>query len=353
MKTYKLFSNCILVKGFTRSSIIDTQRKEIFLIPNDLYKILNDEKLINFEKLEKEFYDSKQIIKGYRKFLLEKELIFECNQNEVDFFIPIQKGYSTPSSITNMIIDISDSLDPFLNKIKKEIEHLGVVALQLRAFDFQEKIICDFLDLLEEDSRIYDLQIILKYENNIDSKLKKLLRYTRINKILVFGGEINYKDERVIFIQRSISNAKSCGLIDENITYINSDIAHESMNFNSCLHKKISIDKQGNIKNCPSMCQGFGNIKTNTLEEALEHKDFKKYWNLTKDNIEGCKDCEFRHICTDCRAYTERTHINGLEFDTSKPLKCGYDPYTGEWEEWSKNPLKQKAIKHYELENFI
>jgi hypothetical protein len=31
----------------------------------------------------------------------------------------------------------------------------------------------------------------------------------------------------------------------------------------------------------------------------------------------------------------------------SKPLECGYNPYTCEWEEWSTNPLKQKAIEHY------
>lgn len=101
------------------------------------------------------------------------------------------------------------------------------------------------------------------------------------------------------------------------------------------------------------MLQSFGNIKDTTLEDALNHKDFKKYWNLTKDKIEVCKDCEFRYICTDCRAYTERTHENEKGLDTSKPLKCGYNPYTGEWEEWSTNPLKQKAIKYYGMQELI
>lgn len=89
------------------------------------------------------------------------------------------------------------------------------------------------------------------------------------------------------------------------------------------------------------------------MEEALQHPDFKKYWNLTKDQIEVCKDCEFRYICTDCRAYTERSHTNKEGLDISKPLKCGYNPYTGEWEEWSTNPLKQKAIQYYGLNQTI
>ena len=66
-----------------------------------------------------------------------------------------------------------------------------------------------------------------------------------------------------------------------------------------------------------------------------------------------CKDCEFRYICTDCRAYTEKTHTNEEGLDTSKPLKCGYNPYTGEWEEWSTNPLKQKAIQFYGMQDLI
>ena len=92
------------------------------------------------------------------------------------------------------------------------------------------------------------------------------------------------------------------------------------------------------------MSQSFGNIKYTSLKQALEHKDFKKYWNITKDQIDICKACEFRYVCTDCRAYKE----NPLD-DYSKPLKCGYDPYTNEWSDWSTNPLKQKAIEYYRL----
>lgn len=66
------------------------------------------------------------------------------------------------------------------------------------------------------------------------------------------------------------------------------------------------------------------------------------------DQIHICKDCEFRHICTDCRAY-----IEDPDDIYSKPLKCGYNPYTGEWAEWSTNPLKQKAIQYYGMEELM
>ena len=96
------------------------------------------------------------------------------------------------------------------------------------------------------------------------------------------------------------------------------------------------------------MSQSFGNIKDTTLQEALDHPDFKKYWNVTKDQISVCKDCEFRYICTDCRGYIENP-----EDMYSKPLKCGYNPYTCEWEEWSTNPLKQKAIDYYGMREVL
>src|SRR5690606_41800509 len=117
---------------------------------------------------------------------------------------------------------------------------------------------------------------------------------------------------------------------------------------NSCLNRKISIDAEGNIKNCPSMSESFGNVQDTSLLEAIEKPGFKKYWNITKDKIHVCKDCEFRYICTDCRAY-----INDPADILSKPLKCGYNPYTGEWSEWSTNPLKQKAIEYYGMQTLV
>lgn len=96
------------------------------------------------------------------------------------------------------------------------------------------------------------------------------------------------------------------------------------------------------------MEKSFGHIKDTTLIEAIDKPKFKEFWNITKDQIHVCKDSEFRYVCTDCRAYIENP-----EDILSKPLKCGYNPYTGEWSEWSTNPLKKKAIKYYGMEELV
>ena len=152
----------------------------------------------------------------------------------------------------------------------------------------------------------------------------------------------------LVYFTKNLKNSKSCGIINKWYFTINIKSFSEAQHHNTCLNRKISIDADGNIKNCPSMKESYGNIKDTTLEEALNKPGFRKYWNIKKDDITKCKDCEFRYICTDCRAYLEDP-----DDIYSAPLKCGYDPYTGKWEKWSKNPLKQKAIEYYGMEDLV
>lgn len=156
-----------------------------------------------------------------------------------------------------------------------------------------------------------------------------------------------YGNIEVSKIKKTIRIPDSCGCVNFNTMNRSRVFYTEALNHNSCLHKKMGVDKDGNIRNCPSMPKAFDNIKNTTLQAAFRNTDFKEYWTVTKNDIAVCKDCEFRYICTDCRAYTERTVTNISGLDVSKPLKCGYNPSTAEWEEWSTNPLKQEAIQYY------
>ena len=96
------------------------------------------------------------------------------------------------------------------------------------------------------------------------------------------------------------------------------------------------------------MIKSYGNIRNTKLIDVVNNPEFQKVWHIKKDEITKCQDCEFRHICTDCRAYLENP-----EDQYSAPLKCGYDPYTCTWEEWSTNPLKEKAIAFYGMEELV
>lgn len=155
----------------------------------------------------------------------------------------------------------------------------------------------------------------------------------------------NLTNINIVFSEKEISSAKCCGFVDPNNFGVNLPFVLESKKNNSCLNKKISIDQLGNIRNCPSLSTSFGNITENKLEDIVKIKKFKEYWNIPKDSITVCKDCEFRYICSDCRAYVEDPKDK-----YSKPLKCGYDPYSTKWEEWSTNSVKKSAINFYEID---
>lgn len=98
--------------------------------------------------------------------------------------------------------------------------------------------------------------------------------------------------------------------------------------YNSCWNGKIAITSTGNILPCIfARNQILGNIKTNALAELKN--EIIKSWEITKDDIEICKDCEFRYCCHDCRPLAEA--INGNV--KSKYPRCCYNPYKGEWED--------------------
>jgi radical SAM protein with 4Fe4S-binding SPASM domain len=71
----------------------------------------------------------------------------------------------------------------------------------------------------------------------------------------------------------------------------------------------------------------YGHISKTKIEEVIETPEFQKWWHIKKDDIDVCKDCEFRHMCTDCRAF-----IKDPENIYSQPAKCTYNPYICKWE---------------------
>jgi radical SAM protein with 4Fe4S-binding SPASM domain len=60
----------------------------------------------------------------------------------------------------------------------------------------------------------------------------------------------------------------------------------------------------------------LGNVKDDTIVNILRNSDYEVYKKLTKDNVEKCKDCEFRFGCLDCRAVEMDAtgKLHGLEF---------------------------------------
>ena len=64
---FQLFSNCVPVKGYNRSIIIDVQRNDYFFITNDLFEILTDKTNKNISEIKRK-YNNKSRMSGDIKF---------------------------------------------------------------------------------------------------------------------------------------------------------------------------------------------------------------------------------------------------------------------------------------------
>lgn len=353
---FRLFSCCIPVRGVERSIVCDVQRGSFQFIPNSLFEILtrHNGKAINYIK---SFYENShnETIQEYFDFLLKNEYIF-LTKNP-DYFPLLDLSWKHPSIITNALIDV-DTIGEDLpwQRLFKEFEALSCKHLQVRCLCKKEMGFFEHILTLLEGKSILSIELLIKHDDCIEEQRlwEWCESFPRISNIYVHSApsnispdQINYMGN-VFFIENKIENCLQCGNISRSYFSNNISTFTEAHHHNTCLNRKISIDTEGNIKNCPSMKESYGNIRDTTLQEALEKPGFKKYWNITKDQVEGCKDCEFRYICTDCRAYLEDP-----ENILSKPLKCGYNPHTCKWEEWSTHPLKQKAIKYYGMQELV
>ena len=96
----------------------------------------------------------------------------------------------------------------------------------------------------------------------------------------------------------------------------------ENMQGHNCFSDRLYIDMDLNVYPCVMERRiKHGNIKEDKLKDII--KDDLIFF--TKDQVNECKDCEYRYACHDCRPDS----LNG-DF-REKPWYCTYNPYNGEW----------------------
>ncbi len=95
--------------------------------------------------------------------------------------------------------------------------------------------------------------------------------------------------------------------------------------YNPCIGHQVAIDTAGQIKYCLWSDQELGNLVTDNLKDLIIGGAFDEYWEMSKDRIDLCKECELRYNCNDCRVDQLK---NNHSMD-SKPSFCNYDPLVG------------------------
>jgi len=339
---------------------MDLQNSKFRFIPNELYEFIKLAKSESVSGIIKKFdHEESKIVMEYFEFLIDNEYGFWCTKKELSLFPALESKWESPFAFSNVILDIDKKSNYNLEKAVVEVISNSIPHIQLRVYDgFELEDFGYFLKLFE-NSPIYSIELLVPFieKYNLNYLGKFIVAFPRITGILVHGCPEGWNAEHVIeespfvritFQSYSISDCHSCGVTELKYFGVNTELYMESQKYNSCLNRKISIDVNGFIRNCPSSKDSFGHIDTTTFLAALNDPGFKGLWKISKDKILVCRDCEFRYMCTDCRAYL--TNPNNI---CSKPLKCGYDPYSGQWTDWNKSESASITFQQYRSDSSL
>lgn len=309
---YIVASNCIFVKGYKKNLLFDIQKRcwyhiTFSLSPVDLTKI-----------------DTDSI-----EYMVSEGILLKVPKSLESLLPPISLEYDSPYLIESAIIDRSETSEYSIEKVVHLLNSLSVKFLQVR---YYSDIDIEELELLLNnlfESTIESIQLVCPYKKDLLEYIKSnnlFSRNPKLSNIIFSSCSDNIVDDytNIAFTSEIINSSDNCGNIHPNLFSNNPKLFFKSLNFNSCLHKKVGIDEKGFLKNCPTMQNSFCHI-----DDASEYniKQLEtSFWSITKDQVNICKDCEFRYICTDCRVITDSP-----ENIYSRPLKCGYNPYISKW----------------------
>jgi SPASM domain peptide maturase of grasp-with-spasm system len=332
-RVFRLFACCIPVRGARRSTICDLQRRAYELIPNGLYDLLT----LHADRTPGEIRalfppETHARIDEYYDFLLRKEYGFWCDDPEA--FPPLDTTWDRPQRVTNAIIDVDARSRHDWAGLLRQLDELGCEALQLRWFcpvplDDVESVL-----LAAAGRQLRSVELLLPWDAAWPEGAVQALcaRHMRVSGVVVHSApqarmEVVGGVRTPVFHRTEVVDSHAhCGQVSPEWFAVSIPGFTEAKTFNSCLNRKISVDAAGEIRNCPSLPRSFGNAADTSLLSALARVEFRELWEINKDQVEVCRDCEFRYICTDCRAF-----IRDPDDRYSKPSKCTYDPYAARW----------------------
>jgi len=326
---FHLFSCCIPVRGYKKAVICDLQRNIIQPIPLPLYEILTQGDLgETVEDITAKYgLKEKNLIEEYLTFLYHNQFGYTTDSPVSNSHLDLSQ-IEEGNEITNAIVDYEACSMHSLRTIASQLDVMDCQALELRFYyPVSSEKLNEELSYLS-DTSIQTLEIVLEYgsEYELESILRLKDTYPILRKITISNScenTVYYRNElTVIYTCNIIRDEQCCGVTNEFYCIAETKLFIESVHFNSCLNKKIAVDKQGFIRNCPSMRNHYGHISVKSLFDAIKNDDFRKVWKINKDQIEVCSDCELRYVCQDCRAY-----IEDIDNIYSKPIKCKYNPY--------------------------
>jgi SPASM domain peptide maturase of grasp-with-spasm system len=329
----QLFADCIAVKGSVRSIIYDLGRCSYKIVPNDLLKVLQRCSLKSLSEVIADLdAKDKKTAKEYVNFLIKNELGFLCTKNEKEMFPKLPLNWDVPSTIANATIEVD-------NRNFKNLHHYILELQKFNCYFFSLNFHNDistaaFIETINSfrNSDLYSLSIAIPHTILSDKIINEITKLHYILNVVCYNAPaddvLRYSNDGRI---KLITKALTKKLPATHIPSFTVNISHftEAQKFNTFYNRKIYIDRYGNVRNSV-FAQKHGKLNKNEthqhIKRIINSKAYNYLYNVKKDIVKTCKDCEYRYMCTDPRI-PMKSSSGYYYYETP----CSYNPYKGEW----------------------
>ena len=338
-----LYNDVIIAKGLSQSLIYDLSEKRLFGVPNSFVDAVNMLQGNIIGNIIDSFSQSeKSIIISYIDFLVSNNLAHLVSDiRQFGTRTQYMKGFKerlnlSTSILESAIIDI-DRMSSFdIKSLLKRLTNLKCRKVLMRFWECNMSFFTKALSCIRESNSISYLDLYIPNEMFLQIR-SLLVQEPKVFNILAYQcseSSVSVIKEDVAELRKVIYKCikeslapSDCGNIYFGNTALipNRDYVLRNMFVNSCLYKKISVDSEGLVKNCPSMKNNFGYVDSVDLLKIIENSEFRKYWYISKDEISTCHTCQYRYSCFDCRAYTNDGTLYGC------PSKCHFSLLSNYW----------------------
>ncbi|WP_417888072.1 hypothetical protein [Zunongwangia sp.] len=313
--------------GANRGLIHDFQRGQLFFTSKEIIELIIESTNKKWGEILEEYKEQQKILKKQINYLLNNELIFFTNNPQN--FGQIDLKRERPNLLEFVFLYI-DTLDLNKKEFLKNIYKSGANNLVLLAEKIDSKILLEVIEILSH-SKIKVIELISRYNKKSTAEIKDIIEEnTRIRRVIFYEApqEIESTSEKIHFWKNNLNTGFAKGIDSVQDFAVNLDSYCESLSFNLFYYKKIFIEDSGEIFKFYGDNSSLGNIYDKDINNIIKNNhDLKKFWEINKDMIDECSQCEFRYVCPDDRIPIKSKENEMFYHQT----KCKYNPKTNHW----------------------
>lgn len=323
MNYLRFFSQVVFCSGYTRFLVLDMTTGQIHFYPAKIGQLISDEVYqSSIERIsEKLNSQDRELFQSVIDDLVSNNLGFITN---TPCRFPSMTGdYNQKySDFENAHVIFSKSSLTHLKELMRVLDKADIKAVKLDFTSLEEQ---EILTILHEfnTSGVYSIECIIDLKNDKLSG-EHIDNICSVNGAVTMLSILNPPIEALEYSSEVfISNAhKPYPKIVPSF-----ELYCEAINVNPYYNGKLFIGSSGEVKMSEKANRIHGYVSEASINQVIaEDINLKKFWGISKDLIDVCKDCEFRYFCVDDRQPKARD--NGTFFFEEE---CRFNPYISRW----------------------